>query len=340
MKEAETQAAPEKPNKFQEFVNSIKMMKNYFIENTIQSYQKSKELGKTNYDLGIYHLYHGNTSDAIMRFKMLLMFHVYEAEAWFNLGRCYLAEEAFDKAEEAFNKALALKPDLPEATFFLASIDKKEIPPEVPLTLLQEFYNFQAPNYDDEMINQHAYVGDRILYQSIAPHLLDTSFPTILDIGCGTGLCGSYFKMECPQSIIDGVDISDPMLAIARLKTFNNELVYRNLTQDDFASYAATSEQQYDLIISGLSLGFKQDITPSLNTLKGCLKKGGHIAFTLPKTISKEVQKDQYFYVCKEDEVTKAMENAGFKVEGCKTLDLTNNQKGVLCYGKKASEAT
>jgi tRNA (cmo5U34)-methyltransferase len=77
-----------------------------------------------------------------------------------------------------------------------------------------------------------------------------TSRPAILDIGAGTGLLSALIIRKYPDASLTLVDLSDPMLSIAR-ERFAGRKDIRYITGDyssvDFAG-------RYDLICSALSL--------------------------------------------------------------------------------------
>lgn len=322
-------------NKTSATLNSVgrylKKIADNIIADAKETYTKSRQLGKTNYELGIYHLYEQNISDAIMRFRMLLAFKSYQPEAWFNLGRCHIALEEYDQAQECFNKALSLRKDYPEVHFLMASLKGEKNIKEVPLSLIKEFYDIFAKDYDQLIVDHYHYQGDRLLYQSIAPYLLDHPTPKILDVGCGTGLCGHHFKEESPAALVDGVDIAQSMLTIASSKMVDGMPSFRHLICDDFHQFARTTSNKYDLVISGLSLAFQQNLKDSLVTLKSCIKKGGHLAVTLPLTVSKE-PKDTFLFTCNAAEIQKALQDAGFHIDGCKKVTIMNGQDAIIGY--------
>ena len=66
---------------------------------------KSKNLSKTNYDLGMFHMKNGNLSDAIMRFKLVIFMKGETGMLYYNLGRCYNSMDKQQKAEEALLKS-------------------------------------------------------------------------------------------------------------------------------------------------------------------------------------------------------------------------------------------
>jgi predicted TPR repeat methyltransferase len=65
----------------------------------------------------------------------------------------------------------------------------------------------------------------------------------VLDIGCGTGLCGRALRAHAAR--IDGVDLSPTMVAAARRCG-----AYTELTQADVAEHLQGTASRHDLVLS------------------------------------------------------------------------------------------
>lgn len=88
--EADADAPAEKPKKKQ------------YAEDAVKHYNRGVEFHQN-----------GSLNQAIQEYKAAIVADGRLAEAYSNLGAVYLAQKSYDKAAEAFNKALALKPDKP-----------------------------------------------------------------------------------------------------------------------------------------------------------------------------------------------------------------------------------
>jgi tetratricopeptide (TPR) repeat protein len=65
------------------------------------------------YNRGVEFHQNGSLNQAVQEYKAAIEADGRLAEAYSNLGAVYLAQKSYAKAAEAFNKALALKPDRP-----------------------------------------------------------------------------------------------------------------------------------------------------------------------------------------------------------------------------------
>ena len=64
-----------------------------------------------------------------------------------------------------------------------------------------------------------------------------------LDLGCGTGLAGKFFRCACTK--LTGVDLSEKMIARAADKN-----IYDALIADDVIRFLEQEKEQYDLLIA------------------------------------------------------------------------------------------
>jgi SAM-dependent methyltransferase len=73
----------------------------------------------------------------------------------------------------------------------------------------------------------------------------------VVDVGCGTGLAGTYLASQRHQIMIDGIDISPEMLEQARAKNREDEQpVYRHLIEADLTQTITNAFGPYDALIS------------------------------------------------------------------------------------------
>ncbi|EGP84640.1 unnamed protein product [Zymoseptoria tritici ST99CH_1A5] len=142
--------------------------------------------------------------------------------------------------------------------------------------------------YDKWAASYNAEVGDEA-QNYVAPVLVaqvalkSTTTPkdsVILDAGCGTGLVGQALAMEGAK-IIDGMDLSVPMLNIARQAN-----VYRNLEQCDLTKRIQSPDQTYDIITCvGTFTRGHVGPDPALREFVRITKKNGVIVATILEEI-------------------------------------------------------
>jgi tetratricopeptide (TPR) repeat protein len=95
-------------------VIKFKKLKQDFLE-FIEKLKTIRNVKGNNFELGKKHYSLGNFDDAVMRFKMVTWLDPNYADGWYWLGKSYIANSKKPEAVDALKKALALRPNWPEA---------------------------------------------------------------------------------------------------------------------------------------------------------------------------------------------------------------------------------
>jgi len=107
-----------------------------------------------------------------------------------------------------------------------------------------KYYSRIAEDYDTKFARNMGYIYP----EEIAKNLLEIKSEIsgkICDIGCGTGLVGECLKKADQTLVIDGVDLSQEMLKIAK-----NKKIYSNLYAVDLTADTYKIPTDYSAIIS------------------------------------------------------------------------------------------
>jgi predicted TPR repeat methyltransferase len=155
-----------------------------------------------------------------------------------------------------------------------------------------------------------------------APELIGTALATaglaaasslsVLDAGCGTGLCGPWLRPYSKRLV--GVDLSPRMLAKARLRGAHDQLVEAELTD-----YMAAHPGSFDVIASADTFIYFGSLEPVLGAAAIALVEDGVLAFTLEQATA-TTQDHGYAltsngrYRHRRDYVTTALSSQGLQV--------------------------
>ena len=200
-------------------------------------------------------------------------------------GNCYRLTGQLEKAANHFKRAIKIKPDMETAKYYLAAVDKNTRTPDIsPSSFVKNCYNTISTTYDNtHTAKRLGYRVPQQLTDEIKKRIPQGSMLEIIDVGCGTGLCGSQLK-DITRNIT-GVDLSEGMLKLAKEKN-----VYDNIICADLITTLAGYTNRFDLVIStGVFIHFG-DLAPVFKASHQALKPEGLFAFSIHKHTE-----EQYF---------------------------------------------
>ena len=185
-----------------------------------------------------------------------------------------------DEAARCYEKALDLGADPELHRFYLASVTAAQTPAVSPRQYVEALFDDYAADFQGHLVETLRYQGHKVLVQP----LLDAgrTYPAVLDLGCGTGLCAMLIK---PQAgLIDGVDVAQEML-----KQAGQRGIYRALVHDDVSHFMQATDQSYNLILAADVLGYVGDLTAVFAAARRCLAPGGEFVFTVERSVGAPV---------------------------------------------------
>ena len=131
---------------------------------------------------------------------------------------------------------------------------------------IKDCFNKAASKYDTHCQLQLT-TGEKLL--SLTPPA-----DNIIDLGCGTGITTTKLKYQQLYAL----DISEKLLAQAKLKLGNKNIIYLEQSFDDFSGL------ELDLAFANMSLQWSADLKSTLSNIKANLRPRGTLAFSLPLT--------------------------------------------------------
>lgn len=191
------------------------------------------------YNLGVLAETQNHLDHAITHYQNAINLNPDYFAAHHNLGIVFIQKPHIANALSHLNTALALQPDNASLQYKIKSLEQDTSLEKAPSAYIKELFDGYADHYDQHLCEALDYN---------APHLLlkisrIKKVGSILDLGCGTGLCGPVFKPHCGH--LSGVDLSTQMLVRAHQKE-----CYDKLYEQDLIEYLEQTTRHYDLVIA------------------------------------------------------------------------------------------
>jgi predicted TPR repeat methyltransferase len=231
------------------------------------------EYADAHFNLGLALRRLGRPAEAEKSLRRVTMLRPEHAQAWDNLGYVLNELGRRDEAIRCYREALRLRPDFAGTSYLLAAIDAAPVPAAAPPEYVRGLFDNYASHFDESLVgNLHYRPGN----------LVDLALPffgearaalDVMDIGCGTGLCGPLVRPYARQLI--GVDLAPRMLERAGARG-----CYDVLVESDAAAALDARPGSFDLIVAADVFAYIGDLAVILRAAQSALRRGGMIAFS------------------------------------------------------------
>ena len=227
---------------------------------------------------------------------------------WHNLGNSYRRNEQPERALSAYRRSLELvpnngrarraiakyqfalgrpseaieeltelldhSPDDAIARHMIAAYGGSEMPGRASnLFVTQTFDEFSASF--DEVLARLDYKAPQLVADEISRLATGSGKKLdVLDIGCGTGLCGHLIRQWSGRLV--GVDLSPGMLRKADLLE-----VYDELHEAELTTFMRGSEARYDVVICVDTFVYFGDLSTAIGAASEILNAAGYLVFTV-----------------------------------------------------------
>jgi len=225
----------------------------------------------------------GAPREAIATYREVVRLAPTSFDAWNNLGGLLHEQGDHLDAIECYRKALTIRPDAEATRFVLAALEGGQAPGAAPSEYVARLFDTYADKFDRQLVGELRYRTPQLLADAVGPLVPDWGSPraTVLDLGCGTGLCGPLLRGSAARLV--GVDLSKKMLAKAREKA-----VYDELRACHILDPLQESPSAFDLIIAADVFPYLGDLDPVFQATRGALASGGLFAFSAEAVDSSE----------------------------------------------------
>lgn len=197
------------------------------------------------------------------------------AEAWSQRGSLLRDAGQNQEAARCFEQALAHGADESLHRFYLASVRTgAAVPPQPPRAYVEALFDEYADDFQSHLIQHLKYQAHETL---LAPlRVGGQRFPLVLDLGCGTGLCGQLIQPHADA--VDGVDLAQAMVEQARASG-----AYRRLEQGDLLGFLRSSDEPADLVIAADVFIYVGALEEAFAAVRQRLRPGGCFAFSVER---------------------------------------------------------
>jgi predicted TPR repeat methyltransferase len=204
------------------------------------------------------------------------------ADSHHHLGAMLYAVGRVEEAAEIYRRWLEFFPNDPRARHLAAAASAESVVPERASDdyVRAEFDGFAA-SFDSKLAMLE-YQAPRLVAEELV-RIVGAAEPrfTVLDAGCGTGLCGLLVRPYA--TFLAGVDLSPAMVELARERS-----VYDALLVDELTAYLRRHELASDVIVSADTLVYFGNLAEVAAAAAKALRPGGVLVFTVERALPED----------------------------------------------------
>ena len=324
-------------------------------------------------NMGVVHNGLRELPEAVEYLEKALAIDPEHAAAWHNLGNAYVQLKLYDEAKSAFEKSAKIEPgntksfkeiakilyksgnrkesiktlehlleqnpDDEIAKHMIAAFGGSEVPDRASERFVTQTFDSYATSFDEALARLEykapQLVGDELKRLTRTDCRID-----ILDIGCGTGLCGPIVKPLASKLV--GVDLSAGMLRKAKQRD-----TYDSLHLAELTDFMQKSDATYDAIICVDTFVYFGKLDDAFVAAESILNPCGHLIFTVERHTLDESTEDfrlqhhgRYSHV--DDYLERALSASGLVAQSMTPvvprIELGEPVNGLLVVAYKADE--
>jgi predicted TPR repeat methyltransferase len=218
--------------------------------------------------------------EALSSFDKALAIDSTLGEAWSHRGGILRDAGQLQEAADAFRKAMAHGADAELNGYFLSALTGTDAPQTPPSRYVEFMFDGYADKFDEHLVQVLHYQAHKVLVEQLTG-IGPRPFSAVLDLGCGTGLCGPLVKPLAGR--LDGVDLSRNMLDKAGVAGVYDELVHA-----DVAAFLQTTPRRYGLVLSADVFIYVGDLEPVFRGVRRVIEPGGVFCFSVEAAAESE----------------------------------------------------
>lgn len=237
------------------------------LEGAVDSYKKVLQNDSKSID-SLYNLagcYKDSRQDAlaIETYLEVLKLVPDHSSAINNLAYVYHCSGESERAIHYYKMVLEANPDHQAAKHMLASLGGTSVTTS-PESYIKEVFDNYSGKYERSLVTELEYSVPTTIRK-----LLDQRsgwkkhYDHGLDLGCGTGLSGQPFADMVV--VLDGIDLSEKMMALAAEKN-----IYQHLYSGSFQNFLRSTEEKYDFFLAADVFAYVGDLEETFLLLRQC----------------------------------------------------------------------
>jgi predicted TPR repeat methyltransferase len=248
----------------------------------------------------------GRKADAKDAYRRAIQVAPGDAEGWYNLGICLSKEDDLEgaisslreaivraadysrayealgtllyqlgrtlEAERVYSDWYAREPSNARARHMAAALSGRDVPSRASDEYVRGLFDESAGSFDVSL-ERLDYRAPSAIANALTQRA-DDKIQTVLDAGCGTGLCGPLVRESCQHLV--GVDLSPKMIECARVRACYDELVAGELT-----AFLRQRPRAFDVMVSADTLVYFGALEGVFEAASESLRGAGRLIFTL-----------------------------------------------------------
>ncbi len=193
--------------------------------------------------------------------------------------RCAHRLGLVEEIERGFAEWNRAQPDHPVAEHMRAALLGDIVPDRASVDYIANVFDGFSVTFD-QTLERLQYRAPELIGRQLKSYRPDGALD-VLDLGCGTGLCGPLVRPLAKKLV--GIDLSSGMLTKAKERGDYDELI-----QVDIPAYLALNPQGFDSIIAADTLCYFGDLREVLHASASALRQGGICIFTVERAEREE----------------------------------------------------
>jgi predicted TPR repeat methyltransferase len=213
--------------------------------------------------------------EAVGMFRKSLEIQPFDVGVYRKLSRTFFIMGEIGHCIDVLKQWLSYDPENPTALHMYAAYTSTNAPLRASDAYVRETFDGFAASFDG-VLKRLDYKAPFLVQKALQQVEPNPNEWGLLDIGCGTGLCGALVRSMAKRLV--GVDLSPKMLERAHVREIYDELIEAELTE-----YCFRAESVFDAITCVDTFCYFGDLSGAVKAAAYALKPKGWFIFTLEK---------------------------------------------------------